>query len=196
MIGNRFGHRFDPYLYLIFKTLFGEKGNPNLFTLLGFFVTLLASFLVLRGFWFWAGLAIVVSGLFDLMDGVIARRLKKVTLFGAFFDSVMDRYSDLLFLMALLIRYLIEGLLGMAILAAAVSVGTALIPYIRARAEAIQIPCDVGLMERAERIILLSLGLLLNWMGPILWIMAILTHLTALQRIHHVWKRLHINQER
>ncbi|MDO9350076.1 MAG: CDP-alcohol phosphatidyltransferase family protein, partial [Deltaproteobacteria bacterium] len=106
MLSDRLGHRLDSYLYPPFKKIFGEKGNPNLFTLLGFFSTLAASWLILKGFWLSAGLVIILSGLFDLLDGVIARNLGKVTIFGSFFDSVMDRYSDLLFLLALSIHYL------------------------------------------------------------------------------------------
>jgi CDP-diacylglycerol--glycerol-3-phosphate 3-phosphatidyltransferase len=68
--------------------------------------------------------------------------------------------------------------------------GTVLIPYVRAKAEALQVPCTVGLMERAERIILLSIGTLFQWMEPILWVLAILTHFTVLQRIYYVWKKL------
>ncbi len=68
--------------------------------------------------------------------------------------------------------------------------GTALIPYVRAKAETLQVPCTVGLMERAERMILLAAGALFQWMEPVLWILAILTHLTVLQRIYYVWKKL------
>ena len=106
MIGNKIGHRLDPYLYSILKKFLGEHGNPNLFTFMGFFATLVASFFILKGFWFLAGLAIILSGLFDLFDGVVARKLGKVTAFGSFLDSVLDRYSDLLLLLALLIYYL------------------------------------------------------------------------------------------
>jgi CDP-diacylglycerol--glycerol-3-phosphate 3-phosphatidyltransferase len=68
--------------------------------------------------------------------------------------------------------------------------GTVLIPYVRAKAESLQVPCNIGLMERAERIILLSIGILFQWMKPVLWILAILTHFTVLQRIYYVWKKL------
>ena len=71
-----------------------------------------------------------------------------------------------------------------------VSIGTAIIPYARARAEAAQVSCSIGLMERAERIILLSVGVLFQWLEPILWILAALTHFTVLERIYHVWKKL------
>jgi CDP-diacylglycerol--glycerol-3-phosphate 3-phosphatidyltransferase len=190
MIGNKIGHQLDPFLYKVLSKVFGERGNPNSFTLMGFLATLIASIFILKEFWVAAGLMIILSGLFDLFDGVVARKLGKVTAFGGFLDSVLDRYSDLLLLLAFIIHYLRKGTPGSVILTFFVSIGTVLIPYIRARAEAIQIPCNIGLMERAERIILLSAGALFNLMEPILWILAILTHFTVLQRIYYVWKKL------
>ncbi len=192
MIGNKLGRRLDPYIHFVLNKLFGSHGNPNLFTLMGLLATLLASFLIIKDFWFGAGLAIILSGLFDLFDGVVARTLGKVTPFGGFLDSVVDRYSDLLLLIGLVIYYLRRGESNMVILTSFVSMGTAIIPYARARAEATQIACPIGLMERAERIILLSLGVLFQWMKPILWILAILTHFTVLERIYYVWKKLRI----
>ena len=196
MIGNKIGHRLDPYLHPVLKLFSGEHGNPNFFTFMGFVVTLAASFLVIKGFWFFAGLAIILSGLFDLFDGVVARKLGKVTALGSFLDSVSDRYSDLLFLLALLIYYLRKGDPDLVILTSVVSIGTVLIPYIRAKAESLHVPCNIGLMERAERIILLSIGTLFQWMGPVLWILVILTHFTVLQRIYYVWKKLRVNDKR
>jgi CDP-diacylglycerol--glycerol-3-phosphate 3-phosphatidyltransferase len=194
MLSDKLGHRLDSYLYPPFKKIFGRWGNPNLLTLFGFFSTLMASGLILKGFWFLAGLAIVLSGVFDLLDGVFARSLGKTTLFGSFFDSVVDRYSDLLLLLAFTLYYLRKGEDPSAILTSVVAIGTALIPYARAKAEALQIACHIGLMERAERIILLSAGTLFNWMEPILWILAILTHFTVLHRIYYVWKKLRVER--
>ncbi len=190
MIGNKIGHRFDPYLYQLFKRIFGERGNPNLFTVMGLLATLFAFFLILKGFWISAGLTIILSGIFDLFDGMIARKFGKVTAFGGFLDSVLDRYSDLLLLLALIIHYLNRGDSGLVILTSLVSMGTVLIPYVRARAEAANVSCTIGLMERAERMILLSAGALFNWMEPMLWILAILTHFTVFYRIYYVWKKL------
>jgi CDP-diacylglycerol--glycerol-3-phosphate 3-phosphatidyltransferase len=190
MIGNKIGHQLDPFLYKVLSKVFGERGNPNAFTLMGFLSTLIASALILKALWVAAGLMIILSGVFDLFDGVVARKLGKVTAFGGFLDSVLDRYSDLFLLLAFIIHYLRKGTPGLVILTFFVSIGTVLIPYIRARAEAIQIPCNIGLMERAERIILLSVGTLFQWMEPILWILAILTHFTVLHRIYYVWKKL------
>ena len=190
MIGDKIGHRLDPSLYHVLKTFSAEQANPNLFTFAGFLATLCASLLVLKELWFFAGLAIILSGLFDLFDGVVARKLGKTSVLGSFLDSVLDRYSDLLLLLAILIHYLEKEELGLVLLTSFVSMGTALIPYVRAKAESLQVPCTVGLMERAERIILLAAGALFQWMEPVLWILAILTHLTVLQRIYYVWKKL------
>ena len=190
MISNKIGHRLDPYLYRAFHKFFGDRGNPNFFTLMGFFATLAASALILKEFWIAAGLMIILSGVFDLFDGALARKLGKVTPFGGFLDSVIDRYSDLFLLLALLIYYLRRGDSELVILASFVSIGTVLISYTRARAEAAQISCNIGLMERAERIILLSAAVLFGWVSPVLWGLAILTHFTVLQRIYYVWKKL------
>ena len=190
MIGNKIGHRLDPYLYYLYKKCFGEIGNPNVFTFLGFFATLLASYLILEECWVLSGLSIILSGIFDLFDGVIARKLVKVTAFGGFLDSVLDRYSDLFLLLSLQILYLKRGDSFLVILTSFVGIGTVLVSYARARAEAVNISCTIGLMERAERIILLSAGALFGWMEPMLWVLAILTHFTVLQRIHYVWKNL------
>jgi len=190
MIGNKVGRRLDPWLYTVLSKIFGTKGNPNSFTIMGFFATLIASVFIIKELWIAAGLMIILSGLLDLFDGVLARKLERVTLFGGFLDSVLDRYSDLFLLLALLIYYLRKGVPGLVILTSVVSIGTILIPYVRAKAESLQIPCSVGLMERAERIILLSAGTLFQWMEPILWILAILTHFTVIHRIYYVWNKL------
>ena len=190
MIGNRIGHRLDPCLKAVLKTFLGDRGNPNCFTFVGFLATLAASLFILRESWTLAAMAIILSGLFDLFDGVIARTLGKVTTFGGFLDSVLDRYSDLFLLLALIIHYLQKQNPDLVILTSFVIIGTALIPYVRAKAEIIHLPCTIGFMERAERIILLAAGALFGWMEGILWILAILTHFTVLQRIWYVWKKL------
>ncbi|NWG04590.1 MAG: CDP-alcohol phosphatidyltransferase family protein [Syntrophaceae bacterium] len=190
MIGDKIGHRLDPYLFAILKIFSGQHGNPNVFTFLGFFATLATSLFIVKDRWFLAGSTLILSGLFDLFDGVVARKTGKVTRLGSFLDSVLDRYSDLLLLLAFLIYYLKKDRSDLVILTSWVSIGTVLIPYVRAKAESLNVPCSVGMMERAERIILLSIGTLFHWMEPILWILAIFTHVTVLQRIYDVWKKL------
>jgi len=189
MIGNKIGHRLDPALNAFYRRIAGNRGNPNLLTLLGFLATVGASALIVADLWVTAGFAIILSGFLDLLDGAVARNLDKVTPFGGFFDSVLDRYSDCFILLGLIIFYIERGNGSLAILTSFVSIGTTLISYARARAEAARMECTVGLMERAERIILLSAGFLFNIMEPILWILAIFTHVTVLQRIYYVWKK-------
>jgi len=190
MISNKIGHRLDPYIYRAFHSVFGNRGNPNFFTFMGFLATVAASILIVMDQWVAGGLMIIVSGLFDLFDGALARNLGKVTAFGGFLDSVLDRYSDLFLLLGLLIYYLQRGDTAFVVLASFVSIGTALISYTRARAEAARISCNIGLLERAERIILLSAGVLFGWVVPVFWVLAVLTHFTVLQRIYYVWKQL------
>jgi CDP-diacylglycerol--glycerol-3-phosphate 3-phosphatidyltransferase len=190
MIGNKIGHRLDPYLEKAYEKLIGHRGNPNALSLLGVLAILGASYLLITDRWIGAGLMVILSGFFDLLDGAIARKFNKMTPFGGFLDSVLDRYSDLFLFLALVIYYLKNNDSTLVIVTGFASIGTALIPYARARAEAVRIPCSVGLMERAERMILLSAGLLFRWMEPILWILAIFTHTTVLQRIYYVWKKL------
>jgi CDP-diacylglycerol--glycerol-3-phosphate 3-phosphatidyltransferase len=189
MLGNKIGHRLDPALNAIYRRIAGNRGDPNLLTLLGFLATIGASALIVSDLWVTAGFAIILSGVLDLFDGAVARNLDKVTPFGGFLDSVLDRYSDSFILLALIIFYLRKGNGQLVILTSFASIGTTLISYARARAEAARIECTVGLMERAERIILLSAGFLFNIMEPILWILAIFTHVTVLQRIYYVWKK-------
>ena len=189
MIGNKIGHRLDPPLNAVYRRIAGNRGDPNLLTLLGFLTTIGASALIVADLWVAAGFAIILSGFLDMLDGAVARNLDKVTPFGGFFDSVLDRYSDSFILLALIIFYLKRGNGELVILTSFASIGTTLISYARARAEAARIECTVGLMERAERIILLSAGFLFNIMEPILWILAIFTHVTVVQRVYYVWKK-------
>jgi len=195
MISSKIGHRLDSPLSKIIKLIFKtEKLNPTYFTLLGLVVNLLAAAAFVCGEWLWAGSLILAAGLFDMLDGVVARTFDKVTNFGGFLDSVIDRYSDLVLLIGLIIYYADNHNMHLLILTAVVSIGSILIPYTRARAEVFIPHCDVGIMERAERIILLAAGgifqSVFNIMPVVLWILAIFTHLTVFHRIYFTWKEV------
>jgi len=195
MISSKIGHRLDSPLSKIIRSIFKtEKLNPTYFTLGGLFLSLLAAAAFVYGKWLWAGFLILVAGLFDMLDGAVARTFGKVTNFGGFLDSVIDRYSDLVLLMGLILYYAHNHNMHLLILTAVVSIGTILIPYTRARAEVFIPHCDVGIMERAERIILLALGGIFqhffNIMPIVLWVLAIFTHLTVLHRIYFTWKEV------
>jgi CDP-diacylglycerol--glycerol-3-phosphate 3-phosphatidyltransferase len=190
MISSKIGHRLDPHIYRVAKHLLGKNVNPNLLTFSGFILNAGAAFLLAIGYTMGGGFAILGAGLCDLIDGAMARNQGRATPFGAFFDSVMDRYSDLIVLLGILLFYVLRGSMGTVVLASVVLIGTALVPYVRARAEGVIEKCTVGLLERPERIVLLAAGAIFDVMVPILWILAVLTHVTVIQRIHYTWKQL------
>ena len=190
MISSKIGHKLDPYICTVVKHLLGKRINPNLVTFSGFMLNAGAAFLLAIGYTIGGGFAILGAGLCDLMDGAMARNQGRATPFGAFFDSVMDRYSDLIVLLGILLFYARGGSISMMVLTSVVLIGTALVPYVRARAEGVIEKCAVGLLERPERIVLLAVGALFDLMVPILWILAVFTHITVIQRIHYTWKQL------
>lgn len=160
-----------------------SRVHPNVLTFIGLLINIWAAFLFAAGKFRWAGVVVIGAGLFDMVDGRVARETNRVTRFGGFFDSVLDRYSDLAIMFGISVYFLrrAEPVSSMAAFFAAI--GMAIIPYARARAEAASIPCRNGLLERPERIILLSLGLLFNVCKPVVFILAVLTHVTVLQRV-------------
>jgi CDP-diacylglycerol--glycerol-3-phosphate 3-phosphatidyltransferase len=193
MISSKIGHRLDSPLAKLIKIVFRNNSlNPTYFTLLGLLVNILAATAFISGNWLLAGLLVLSAGMFDMLDGAVARTFGKVTRFGGFLDSVIDRYSDLVLLIGLIIYYAKHQNMHLLVLTAVVSIGTILIPYTRARAEVFIPHCDVGIMERAERIILLAAGGIFhdvfNLMPVVLWILAIFTHLTVFHRIYFTWK--------
>lgn len=186
MISAKLGHRFDKPLTPLTELITYTGITPNFLTIAGFAISLVASVSFIFGMPRLGGILILLSGGFDLLDGVVARSTGKVTSFGAFLDSVLDRYSDAALFLGIGV-YLSYTPLNI-LLVVLTFIGTFLISYVRARAEGLGLTCNIGLMERPERIILLSIGGIFNVLVPVLWVLLILTHLTVLQRIHHVWK--------
>jgi CDP-diacylglycerol--glycerol-3-phosphate 3-phosphatidyltransferase len=138
---------------------------------------------------FYAGLVIIGSGFFDLVDGEVARATNRVTRFGAFFDSVIDRYSDASQFFGLLVFYARGDRFFYVVLTAFVMVSAIMVSYSRARAESLIGSCRVGFMERPERLVLVIIGALFNRMAPVLWIIAALSTITVIHRIHYTWAR-------
>jgi CDP-diacylglycerol---glycerol-3-phosphate 3-phosphatidyltransferase len=162
--------------------------NPNFLTLAGLVITLLAAFYLARGKFLEAGIVIIFSGIFDMLDGRVARITHNVTKFGAFFDSVLDRYSDMAIFVGLMVYYAKGQRLTYLILSGIVMMGSVMTSYTRARAESLIPLCKVGFMERPERLVLLIIGTLFNRMAPVLWIMAFFSNLTVIHRIVYTWK--------
>lgn len=186
MLSAKLGHFLDTPLSQITKRI---PLSPNALTIGGFLITVVAAFMIPQNIRL-GGILILIGGIFDVFDGVVARTRGRITQFGAFLDSVLDRYSDAFLFLAVSWYFIEKGNLTGAYLSLGTLVGAFLISYSRARAEGLGKSCYTGIMERPERIILLSFAAITGWLLPVLWIMLILTHITALQRVYHVWKIL------
>jgi CDP-diacylglycerol--glycerol-3-phosphate 3-phosphatidyltransferase len=178
----------------VYQLLFRDKNvKPNLLTLVGLLFGFLCFILTVNNWLLPAGLALFVSGFFDLLDGAVARHYGRVTAYGGFLDSVLDRYTDLAVAFGIFLHFLNDGDLSFAILTFAAATGVVLVSYIRARAEAASLGCKSGLLERPERTILLIIGLCFNeacsslagigLLKPVIILLVVLAHLTAVQRI-------------
>ena len=163
-------------------------------TFIGLGLNGLASWALAEGEWLQGASLIVLAGFFDILDGAMARNCHEASSFGSFLDSVMDRYSDLSLLVGLFIFYSRHGSLLYQVLVGLSLMGTALVPYTRARAEILVPRCNVGFMERPERILLLFFGAAIPTIMPILiWMLAICTNLTVVQRV--LYTRRHMPRE-
>ena len=168
---------------LIVRGLALSKINPNILTFLGLLINVVAAAYLATGRFRIAGFVIIFAGLFDMVDGRVARETNQVTRFGAFFDSVLDRYSDLGLLIGLLVYYGSINREPYVVLTAIVMMASVMISYTRTRAENIIPTCKVGFLERPERVVLLIIGALFDRMAPVLWILAILGNITVIHRM-------------
>jgi CDP-diacylglycerol--glycerol-3-phosphate 3-phosphatidyltransferase len=177
------GTACNSVIKLIVRGLALSKIHPNVLTFVGLLINIGAAVLLARGQFFQAGLVIIGAGIFDMVDGRVARETNQVTRFGGFFDSVMDRYSDLALLIGLLVYYGNINRPVYVVLTAVVMMASVMISYARARAENTIPTCKVGFMERPERIVLFIIGALFDRMAAVLWLIAILGNLTVLHRM-------------
>src|ERR1700735_4311131 len=164
--------------------------NPNVLTAFGLFVNLWAALLFAEGMFRSAAAVIFMAGFLDMLDGQVARREQRVTAFGAFFDSTLDRYSDMALYMGLLVFYAVNGRASYVVLAAVATAGSVMVSYARARAESLIPTCKVGFMERPERLVLLIIGGLFNRMGHGLRGVATLSTITVIHRVLRAWREL------
>jgi CDP-diacylglycerol--glycerol-3-phosphate 3-phosphatidyltransferase len=146
-------------------------------------INIVAAVLLAAGQFRSAGFVIIGAGLFDMVDGRVARETNQVTRFGGFFDSVLDRYSDLALLMGLLVYYGTINRPFYVVLTAIVMTGSVMVSYTRARAENTIPRCKVGFMERPERVVLFIIGALFDKMAPVLWVIAVLANITVIHRM-------------
>lgn len=165
--------------------------SPTQLTLVGFVLNLAVAAVLAFGSLHVGGALLLVAGAFDSLDGALARITSRSTTFGAFLDSSLDRYAEAALLLGLLYDAGRRGDPAVATLAFVVIVGSLMVSYCRARAEGLGLNCEVGIAPRPERIIILGVGLIVGLELPALVILAILTHVTAVQRILHVYRLTH-----
>jgi CDP-diacylglycerol---glycerol-3-phosphate 3-phosphatidyltransferase len=174
---------------LIVKVLALSRISPNALTFIGLLINVYAAVLLAQGRFLSAGLVIIGAGIFDMVDGRVARETNRVTKFGGFFDSVLDRYSDLALLMGLLVYYANIGRNLYVVLTAVVMTASVMISYTRSRAENTIPLCKVGFLERPERIVLLIIGALFDRMAPVLWVIAVLGNITVIHRMIYTYSQ-------
>jgi CDP-diacylglycerol--glycerol-3-phosphate 3-phosphatidyltransferase len=186
-IGSRITSPIVPFL--------GKIGiTPDILTGIGCAINIAAAVLVGMNYLIIAGILTLVSGLFDILDGALARYINKTTKFGALLDSTLDRVSEAAIFFGLAVLYLIAGNLLMLSLVMAALILSFLISYIRARAEGLGINCEVGFFTRTERVILMALGLIFSFLSPyvmmaVLAILVVFGLITVIQRLVHVYKQ-------
>jgi len=192
-----FGRACGKLLYAIVRGLSLAHISPNVLTFTGLVINIIAA--VLFGyasgssqprFFLYAGLVIVAAGIFDMVDGRVARATHQVTTFGAFFDSVIDRYSDIALFFGLLVYYARANHFFYLVLVGIVMTTSVMVSYTRARAESLIPSCKVGFLERPERIVLVIIGALFNRMAPVLWVIAILSTITVIHRMWYTYQQM------
>src|SRR5450631_16318 len=183
-IGIVFGTAIDR----IVRWLALSRIHPNVLTFLGLLINIVAAFLFGAGKFRWAGVVVIGAGLFDMVDGRVARETNRVTRFGGFFDSVLDRYSDLGLLVGLLVYYASINRFFYVVLTAIVMTGTVMVSYTRARAENTIPKCKVGFLERPERVVLVIIGALFNRMAQVLWVIGVLSNITVIHRMIYTFQ--------
>jgi len=167
--------------------------TPNAITWFGFLLAVGAAALIVTGHLFAAGFVVLIAGFFDLLDGALARHTNQTTRFGVVLDSMLDRLSEAVLLLGILLLYARDQSIIPILLVCLALLGGLLVSYIRARAETLGLECQVGLFTRAERVVVLALGLLLNQIAyalvTALAIIVVFSFFTIGQRLLYVWQQ-------
>jgi CDP-diacylglycerol--glycerol-3-phosphate 3-phosphatidyltransferase len=169
--------------------------SPNALTIIGFLLNVIVAGVLAGGHLFLSGFLVLFAGWFDMLDGALARIGGKSTQFGSLLDSTIDRFSEAVLFLGLLIFYLEQAATLKVLLIYFAIVGSIMVSYIKARAEGLGLNCEVGFFARPERVILLALGLLLSRISNVallvvLWILAVGTILTVLHRLVNTWQQM------
>lgn len=173
MIKSRFGDRLDGWLEAALPFLFRRRINPNVLTVIGTAVSIGAGAAFAFGHFGWGAIAILVGGVFDLIDGVIARKHGIATAFGAFLDSTLDRLADMAILLGIMLHYAARGDAGTVLLGGIALIASVMTSYAKARAEQFVSSFSGGFLERGERLVVLGVGAVAGLMVPALWFLAV-----------------------
>jgi len=183
----------QPAVQLLTKTPI----TPNTITWLGFLLSVGAAALIVNGDLFAAGFMALIAGFFDMLDGALARVTSRTTRFGAVLDSTLDRLSEAVLLLGILVIYARDQSIAESLLVGIALLGSFMVSYVRARIEALGLECKVGLFTRVERVIVLALGLLLSQLDYALIIalaiIALFSFFTVAQRLLYVWRRTRVD---
>lgn len=190
MIKASVGPRLDELVRRLFPFLFRRPLNPHVLTVCGVVVSLVAASAFVAGWFLVGGLLVLAGGFFDLVDGVVARHRGVTTRFGAFLDSTLDRLVDMTLLLGIAVFYATAGEPWNVLLAGYVLVASVLVSYSKARAELVVRSFDVGILERGERIGILALGTITGFVIPALWILAIGSSITVIQRFALAYREM------
>jgi len=168
--------------------------TPNILTWIGFGITVIAGALVVTEHLLAAGIVVLVAGLFDMLDGALARTTGKVTRFGAILDSTLDRISEAVVLLSLLTIFAERQQVTESVLVGVALLGSFMVSYIRARMEGLGIECKAGLFTRPERVIVLALGLMLSQFNyallAALSVITFFSYFTVIERMVYAWRKL------
>lgn len=164
--------------------------HPNILTFVGVLINVAAAVALGQGQFVTAGFIMIVANIFDFIDGKVARELKAETKFGGFWDSVIDRFSDIALFLGLIYLYSTLGRTDYVMITAIAMMFAIMTSYTRARAESLITRCKVGFMERPERIVLFMIGAFTNRMAAVMWVIGVLSVFTVADRIIYTWREL------
>ena len=179
-IGSVLEIAFQPLV----RVLSNRHVRPNHVTVAGLLANVAAAWLIIEDHYGVAGVVYLLAGCLDLLDGSLARATGHVTAGGAYLDSTLDRISEGVVFAAIAYAFARQGLAVDASVVALALLGSLLVSYTRARAEALSIACNVGVATRAERVVLVAFGLVTGWLSPVIYLLVVLTAITVVQRIH------------
>jgi CDP-diacylglycerol--glycerol-3-phosphate 3-phosphatidyltransferase len=203
LFGASIGRGAQRIISAMVRGLAHGRISPNVLTVIGVSINVLSGLLFGLGHFFWAGVVLLVANVFDMLDGQVARLSGRVTRFGGFLDSSLDRLSDMVIFVGLMVFYARDTEFHSTLnvfLAGAAMMGSVLVSYTSARAESLIPKCDVGFLRRPERVVLLIIGALsthpgstnyfANRMPAVLWLLAVGSYWTFAHRMYHTWREV------